>query len=247
MRSAFDVARARRAQIVSLSLTELMLLLVFMAITFSFLSRDENAREVDYCGVLLGECEERLATSRSELADREDEIRALKNQLSSCTGDLAQCGETLRPDSRRPTYGECTGIADCNRAIARLSDEIARLTELLKSSGKAPGLPVCTQIKGFIAQLHLLSDGTIQGLPSSAPSGELPSDVDGALATITSGVALNERDFRHMAATIAQWGLTQTPPCRLLVKAYRVTDDAGMYERLLRLLEEHFYVKRVAS
>lgn len=46
MNSFAEVARVRRQQVVNLSITELMILLVFMSITYSFLAREEDRKEV---------------------------------------------------------------------------------------------------------------------------------------------------------------------------------------------------------
>jgi hypothetical protein len=46
MAKANSQSSSRRAQIVSLSMTELMLLLVFMSIAFSFLAKKEGLLEV---------------------------------------------------------------------------------------------------------------------------------------------------------------------------------------------------------
>jgi hypothetical protein len=41
-----ELGRIRRQQVVNLSMTELLLLVVFMAVAFSFLSKEEDLREV---------------------------------------------------------------------------------------------------------------------------------------------------------------------------------------------------------
>src|SRR5215470_7280640 len=100
MKGPNSTSQFRRAQIVSLSLTEIMLLLVFMAVTFSFLAKEESEKKgPDVRGALNNALAER-DTLRRDVASLEDKLATAAPEAERLTSFLKASAidpATLKP------------------------------------------------------------------------------------------------------------------------------------------------------
>lgn len=222
-----EVVAVRRSQIVSLSLTELMLLLVFMAITFSFLAKEEGQKEIPRIQHDL-----RIAEARVRVLEREKaQLKADLHAERLRTADLERFIRSLGYDPRIvPNSGT---VPSANRAAADHH-----------TGGNAPGLPRCHNTTGFLFTFAFQADGRIRGMPAwdgtaTSTIGNLPG-----IATIASGKSLSLGEFRSAASKLVSWLDTQNEPCRYSVKVFHETTNISVYESQLSAVEKFFYVKR---
>jgi cob(I)alamin adenosyltransferase len=251
MSSSGEAARARRAQIVALSLTELMLLLVFMSIAFTFLSKDEAKRDIpkvqrdlEEAQAALKEKSRQLAIARQRIQDLQEENHRLNEYIKELTGAT----NSISPNAEFPPPGY--GL-DRLRALAREQRSIIsalqrQIGDLQKkvNGGRAPGLPICTVTNGYLINFTLEADGNITGAPGwKSEMAFAVNEISGA-QELASGRSLRLTELSASAAKVKSWGLRQVPPCTVRVSYARKTTDAGIFERQLKILGDYFYVGR---
>jgi hypothetical protein len=249
MSAIVEVARTRRAQIVALSLTELMLLLVFMSLAFTFLAKDEGKieiprvqRELDEKKLELKQLTKELAAVKKSLVAVQQENDRLDEYIKELTGSA----DSISPDSNTfppSTYGieQLRALAREQRSIiVALQQQISALQTKI-NGGKAPGLPICTITNHYLVLFTLEADGTFVGAPGwSQEMAFATRDVPG-LDQLTSRRALNPDEFNAAAAKVKAWGVSQSQPCTVRVSYTRHTTDAGIFERQLNALGNFFY------
>jgi hypothetical protein len=220
MKTTDSPSHVRRAQIVSLSLTELMLLLVFMAIAFSFLARDEGLKEVPRIQKRLDEVTAENVKLKSQNLALTKQLKELQDYMSS----LGLDGVTMRPPTGNkivfpngPTY--------------------------VRDSGRAPGNPQCPLKQKFLLHLFLLSDSRIRGsrlwLEEDAP---LVANLPG-LASLSSGDALPLAVFTSEAKALKAYSLAKKD-CVFAVQVTRQTQDVDSFDTELQAVGQYFNVGR---
>lgn len=243
-----EVARLRRAQIVTLSISEIMLLLVFMAIAFSFLAKNEGREAIP-------RVEQELREAKARIATLEDLVRALRTERDRLKADFKELSEELasrqepdttvtpRSETPRLTPDEVKKrVVSLQALVNELQDENAKLRQMV--GGKAPGLPRCLVTSGFMFRFVLLADGHISGSPSW-DAGALPNPAGlPGVNILSSGMPLGDRELIFAAAQLNHWADSLPQPCRFSVMARRETMDAATFDHQLRVLEGFFYVKR---
>ena len=221
-------AQSRRAQIVGLSLTEIMLLLVFMAVTFSFLAKEENEKKgPDLKGALTNALSERNAL-RHDVAELEDQLATATPEVERLTrflNDSAIDPATLKPKG--------STIVINGQTYVRTNLE-----------GKAPGHPVCALSSTYLLNVALLSGGQVLATKNwgDADSKRVAALPDLDILSANTPVAL--KSFAMAAATLKSYSL-KTNDCVFAVKVKRETNDAGAFDDELRAVEEYFDVVRI--
>jgi hypothetical protein len=221
-----STSRIRRAQIFSLSLTELILLLVFMAITFSSLAKDEGLREVPNLRA-------QLANALKENARLTKETLDLAGRLSTVTQDL----------DLRKEFLERIGIDAVS--LKPQSDTIridATHTYILSSTGgKAPGHPQCALKNRFLLNLSLLSGDQIQSqLAWDREADASVTNLPG-IPVLAAGQILSLSEFETAAKALTAESL-KSSNCVFAVKVTRETKDADAFDAELILVERYFDV-----
>jgi hypothetical protein len=228
MKGPNSAPQNRRAQIVSLSLTEIMLLLVFMAVTFSFLAKEESEKKgPDLKGA--------LSTALAERNTLEHDVAELEGRLAAATPEVKRLTRFLNdsaidPNTLRPKGS--TIVID-GQTFVRTNLE-----------GKAPGHPICALSSTYLLNVSLLSAGQVLVTKNwsdadAARVAKLPG-----LDTLISNTPLTLKAFTAAAASLKDYSI-KTNACVFAVKVKRVTNDAGVFDDELRAVEEYFDVVRM--
>lgn len=223
-----SASRVRRAQVVSLSLTELMLLLVFMAIAFSFLAKEESQREVP------------KLQARLDAALREtDRLEREKAELTQKLADAVQDDERLRQFLERVQIDSET-LRPRGDSITIDSSHVYTLATTV---ARAPGHPQCSLTGRYLVRLQLLSGGQIRGTRLwDRKDASLVANLPG-LAALSSGQSLSLADFGAAAKAVHEASL-KSNNCVFAVETIRRTKDADLFDAELRAVERYFNVAR---
>ncbi|MEI9993754.1 MAG: hypothetical protein WDM91_04090 [Rhizomicrobium sp.] len=227
-----------------------MLLLVFMAITYSFLAKEEGLKDIPLVQKQLREAQSRIAELEGENSTLKAQLQASRERIAELERFIRGMGinpKTFQPDSGVISSGRISSIAEgqqrldnANRIIASLQQENGLLRKTL--GGKAPGLPRCLATSGYLIDFTLLADGRIRGAPAWEAGAEV-SALPG-VATLASGQPLSLDAFRAAAAQLNAWADVQAEPCRFSIRETHETQNLGTFEGQLTVLERFFYVKR---
>jgi hypothetical protein len=213
-------------QIVSLSLTELMLLLAFMAIAFSFLAREEALREVP-----------RMQAQLDDALQAADRLRHENAELSTKLGDAVQDDQRLTQFLQRVQIDSATLMPE-GEAIRF---DAAHVYELSAGSMKAPGHPQCPLAGRYLLKLYLLANSQIKGAPLwDAKDAAGVSGLPG-LAALGSGQPLSLKNFGGAAKSVHDASLKNSG-CVFAVQVIRQTRDADAFDAELLAVERYFDV-----
>lgn len=250
-----EIGRLRRQQIVNLSMTELMILLVFMAVTFSFLAREEDLVEIPAAQVRIAELEASLQQAKHDIA-------VLQKKLQEADAEnerLRRALDRLRPVTPTPNPGQPAMVSvpeptwrqlqaeneSLKRIVAQQQKDIADLRRQIKDQGnKAPGLPRCIVTSGFLLTITLQPDGYFRGSKAWDTGAEQQALALPGIERLSSGASLSTAEFRTAATELRKSGEAQEIPCRFTVLVKRETVNVDQYERQLNLLDEMFYYRR---
>lgn len=219
MKVAHSPARVRRAQIVSLSLTELMLLLVFMAIAFSFLAKKEGLDAVDRKDLEIQRLTRENKSMKADLVKTKAELAKLERFLSRIGID----GRTLRP----------TG------GVITIDDQVFVLKD-----GHAPGAPLCKLTSKYLLSVALLDGSVVEIVEGPALKSDPALTKFGSLAAFNVGARMTLPDFRNAAENLQHAVASSGQDCRFAVRTVRRTKDADVFDEELRAVERYFYVAR---
>lgn len=218
----------RRAQIVSLSLTEIMLLLVFMAVTFSFLAKEESEKKgPDLKGALSNALAERN-TLRHDVAALEDRLATATPEVERLTRFLRESAidpATLKPKS--------STIVINGQSYVRTNVE-----------GKAPGHPICALASTYLLNVSLLSGGQVQASKNWSDADSPHVAGLPGLAVLSSNAPIALTTFAAAAGLLKDYSV-KTKDCVYAVKVKRATNDAGAFDDELRAVEQYFDVVRM--
>ncbi len=238
MRAAGELGRIRRAQIVSLSMTEIMLLLVFMAVTFAFLSRQENQVELTAAQKQLEEARIEIRRLHSDL----DAVRAELRKLQAERDDLDRLVRRLLPEAElaKATPAEILKWFDAHPDAA----ERAQRGVAAAMKGGV-GLPRCDVKATHVLAMVLLGDGSMFGQKAWAAEDEALLNGVPGLSALSSGKSLDPRSASAASDELANWGRSQKTPCRFVVRVDdRQSPDKETYKAQIKLLEQRFYVSK---
>jgi hypothetical protein len=205
-------------------MTELMILLVFMAIAFSFLAKKEGLKEIPRLRYRLEELMHQNAKLENELTTTRRENLKLKAHVSKLEQFLSEIGidgKTLEPISNTIRFG--------GKTYKRLS-------------GHAPGRPGCALPSHFLLEFRLLSNDVIAGTSLQNEDDGTKSSAMAGLNTLASGRPLSLGQFRDAAYKLAHSSGADHGACVFAVKAFRVTNNAKTFDAELSLIQQYFYV-----
>ncbi|HEX6980230.1 MAG TPA: hypothetical protein VF342_13110 [Alphaproteobacteria bacterium] len=237
----------------------MMLLLVFMAVTYTFLARSEDLREVPQIQKELEEAkayskrlEERIASLEQQLAQAIAERDRAKAQAEEFRRTLERLLPAAQPPRPNPepmvviTEARLNEMQAKTASLEKIAKELQAENAALRQrlGGKAPGLPRCIVTSRYLLEIILLPDGTFSGTPAwDASAAPIASTLPG-IERLASGRPLSAREFRDAAGELNGWADAQEQPCRFAVLARRETTDINLFESQLSTIEAFFYVKR---
>lgn len=205
-------------------MTELMILLVFMAIAFSFLAKKEGLKEIPRLRYRLEELMHRNAQLKSELATTQQKNIKLKAHVSKLEQFLSEIGidgKTLEPISNTIRFG--------GKTYKRLS-------------GHAPGRPGCALPSHFLLKFQLLSNDVITGTSLQNQDDGAKWSTMAGFNALASGRPLSLEQFRDAAYKLSHSSGADHGACVFAVKAFRVTNNAETFDAELSLIQQYFYV-----
>ena len=229
-------------------LIELLALLVFMAMAFAFVSRDESE---------AAPLKDRIERLEKEVRERDGVIRALRSQsreLERANRDLTATIARLMGDPNlalraRPGFitlpkARLDELVDDNRNKAAFVEarqkEIHDLKARLGGRG-GTNLARCEAAPGFLVAIDLLGDGGFRAQrqwPDFSTSAV--SKVPGALQ-LASGRALSRAEFKQLAGGLKQWGEAQPTPCRFHARYSLRHSNIPLFQRQTGEVNQYFY------
>jgi hypothetical protein len=247
MKGADAVIRVRRERVHTTMLVEVLALLVFLAMGFAFVSRDEMA--LNPMIQRLEEMERRLqeqAKSLQEAVQRARELQLQNEQLQEALRRFAgQRNGTLPANDQlvipRQQFAELTAdLANKNAIIETVQQSNAQLRERLTGRGGSD-LPNCPVTPGFLLTISLNGNGSFSVSPAwNSDAATAVARVDGA-AALGSSSSLSSAQFRGLAERVKSWGRAQNPPCAFRVRVRTQHRSLELFQRQHRLVAQYFY------
>jgi hypothetical protein len=233
-------------------MTELLLLLVFMAVAFAFLSKEEDLREIPLIKKELEEIKQENQTLRAKNAA----LIAERDELRERVAYLDQRLKELLPEGLPPAANnepmaqipesQLRSLRAQNRNLDKIARELQGENASLRRQvdGKGAGWPRCIITNGFLLTLALYGDGSISGAAAwdeavTSIASKLPG-----IFSLSSGTPLSKSQFINAGNELIGWANSQDPPCRFSVKLTRLHSNINLYESQLNEVEMFFYARR---
>jgi len=246
-----EAVRSRKERVHTTMLIELLVTLVFLAMAFAFVQKDEQSASV-------------LQTRIDELTRQLAQVRLENSHLRAENSDLSRINQELRyslarwmerprqsiPASEQPIVLPKSEYIDLKNRLTNaeaMAREAQRENGMLRGQlGKKGGtdLPNCTVTAGFLLSIEFLPDGTLRSSPTWQPGAEQAVRSVPGIAQIATGQGLGQREFSVSAAKAAVWGRSQVQACGFRVQVVERHADLDLYKQQLRTVERYFYVRR---
>lgn len=248
--SAETLLRVRKERLHSTMLVEILALLVFLAMGFALVSRDELAAQP------LADKADRLERL---LAERDQQIRELEVRvrgLELANQQLAQslrrfAGQskgTLRANDRVVVLPQdqfqslTTDLANKSSMIDERQRENARLRGQLAAAGKGgTDLPNCTVTPGFLVSVDLEGNGTFLVRPMWAGTAENAVRQVSGVTQLASSRSLGKAEFQRLAQRVQDWGRSRSVPCGFRARVKPKHGNLDSYLQQHRVVARYFY------
>jgi hypothetical protein len=245
--------RVRKERIHTTMLIELLALLVFLAMAFAFVMKEEGDRLNPWKAKYDQAIAERDAALR-QVRELRREVRTLKLKteqleafvrqlLAAHEGPLA-ANDRLAPISRAQYERLMAQNANSDALLEQLQRENAELRARIAAKGGGASLPACLVTPGYLLHVDMLGDGRFVVRPAwSSDAAAKVAEVPGVAALV--GGPMSREAFLSRTQAVSRWGRAQAVPCVFRVTARSAYDhDIELYKRQLSTVEQHFYVAR---
>ncbi|PWC82498.1 hypothetical protein TSH100_23650 [Azospirillum sp. TSH100] len=243
--------QGRRNDIINLTMTEVMILMVFAAMAFSFLAREEGMREADRLRAQVSVLEaerDRLAAENLTLTEK---IHDLEKSLADLERLVAQLPPQDNRDHAKLVILPASQLDQLNSELARKQQSVVEqkrlieeLSKKLAKEGKGTGLPRCPTPAGFLVEATLLADGGYSFQKAWEPKDDEAVLALPGITGLLSGGRIASDEVRLHAQALFDWGNAQEVPCRFHVSTKVQRMDLDMFLRMLNTLETYFYVRK---
>jgi hypothetical protein len=242
--------RIRKERIHTTMLIEVLALLVFMAMAFAFVVKEEE--RANPWREKAEKLERELAAARVENAELHRRIASLEAQNQALEDSLRRL--VGKRDGTVPANDQVfIAKAVLDKLTDRLANAEAMVGELQRDNAglrqklagpKAGGIdrPVCTVTAGYLVSMDLLGDGGYR-VRGAWNRGANVSQIPG-LGGLDAGQVMTPAQFRTFAARIAEWGRSQPQPCVFRANALASHGNLRLYLRQLGVAEQYFYVHK---
>lgn len=243
--AADALVRVRKERVHTTMLIELLALLVFLAMGFAFLSREE--RDVSRLALRNEKLKAELGARDARIAALERERRQLRTQIALLSESLRRFQTehtgTLRANDsvvlERRQFEQFTAAMSNQAAILRESQtENARLRQQLGRGGN--DLPSCPVTPGYLVAIDLVADGYLVR-PSWQPDAAFAASRVSGIGALASSRRLSRGEFQRLAGQVRDWGRTQQPPCAFRATVRRQHRNFELYDQQRRLVAQYFY------
>jgi len=261
--SFHEVKRLRRSGLITLTLTDLLIVVVFVLLLFTFRSTEEGRVEISGIQALLRQVTEERDRLKTELAQARQENELLKKQ----NRDLQEFVQRLLREKQEDTLPADPGetidkLAAENRAlkdmIDQLNKEIERLKRLLETQqaerektkqeteGKegGTGFPRCPVTDGFLLEIRLLESGNLRITPRWDEAANSDARSVPGVSELADAGEVSLETFHGLASRIFQWSDSREPPCRFHVDTRTETKNLETYRRQMGAVDRYFYPTR---
>ncbi|MCE3288751.1 MAG: hypothetical protein K0R83_763 [Caulobacter sp.] len=244
-------ARTRKDRIHGAMLIEVLVLLVFLAMTFAFLGKP------------------RVDPKDKQIADLKLEVSRLKRQVSELSVwalELEKANQSLAAELRRykadpnsiPSASDRFAtleklelrklVADRANKSAIIDEQqktIASQNARLRAAGKGGAdLPPCSVTPGYLISVDLLAGGRFKARAAwTSDAAGAVSAVPGVQALVDAG-PMSRDAFLERARPIYDWGRAQSVPCGFRAEVRETHGDLTLYKSQVSTVERFFYVRR---
>lgn len=249
--------QTRRTDIINMTVTEVMLLMVFVSLVFSFLAREEELKPVASYIQENAELKKTVEAMKTEIAD-------LKRQVAQLQAEIRNKDETINRLLSRDSASisvEVIPTVDMQKLRADLAaakDRIDQLERLLKSQqsdlaardqriaglGGGTGYPRCPITSNFLIDITPLADGGFAVAPAwDITAAKSAFEVDG-VRTLVEGGRVSTTQFQQYAGEILAWSRKQAPECRFYARSRTVeTTNVQTLLEQQKIIQRYFYWK----
>jgi hypothetical protein len=245
--------QTRRSDIINLTVTEIMLLMVFVILVFSFLAREEELKPVASYIQENAQLRQALEAMKLEVVD-------LKRQVAELQADNKRKDETINRLLGRDSASisvEVVPTVDMQKLRADLAvaqDRIKQLELLLAaqqndlagrdakiaSLGGGTGYPRCLVTSAYLVEITPLADGGFRVIPAWDTGAERSAlEVQGVRA-LTETSHITAAQFQQFSGEVFAWSRMQKPECRFHART-RVVETSDVPT----LLEQQKAIQRV--
>ena len=182
-------ARVRKERVHTTMLIELLVTLVFLAMAFAFVQKDEFSASTLQAQVhsLQSQLDQAQAELRKLRAENHDLVR-INQELRDSLARWMERPRTSLPASEQPIVMPRYEFTDLQNKLANTlamlkesQKENAELRRRLSGPGKGgTDLPNCTVSAGFLLSIELLENGSFRVAPSWAPGADVAARSVGA-------------------------------------------------------------------
>lgn len=253
--AADSASRIRKERLHNTMLVEVLALLVFMAMAFAFVMKEEGDRTNPWMEKAV-KLEQQVRVLERANRELKIQVGALKRQIAQLEDSIRQLVAehqgTLPPEGYvtlpRASVGASARKAQNVEALleeaqadsARLRAELAAL----KGGKGGVGLPNCAVSAGFLLTIDVFGDGAFRAHPAwNAGAIDLVGTVPGAIQ-LSGGAALSRAQFGSLASQMSAWGRRQAPPCAFRVTVKEHHGNLTLYKKQVAAIEQYFYVRR---
>jgi len=224
--SLLEIQRSRRTEVLNVTVTELIFILLFVLFVYS----EEGDREVH-------RLEEKLFTTLKENKKLKVINRELTNEARELSSLLSQREReiTMLLDNIFPHFNL--------GGIALSSEEIDRyLNIFIDANNKGTGKRNCLPKNRFLFSVVMHDDGFLVKPIGGVVLKNIRSELPGDIQTLLEMQDVNTADAKKMFAHIFKWSAEQG--CRFIVKLHDKTSIKSAFVAQTDLIENYFYRKK---
>jgi len=256
-------SRQRRNALVNLTLTDLLIVVLFVLLFFTFRSSDEDKTEISVKTVQLKQLQrerdqlhEQLQASQLQVAKLLKEVKDLNELVRRL---LADTKDSLPPNPitvikglqgdndvlRKEIDDLKIQVKNRDALLRALQAELAKKIETLAgTSAGGTGLPNCLVTSGFFLEIRLLPNGSLVVNPAWVTTADKEARAIDGVSDLISAGQMSLYTFQRITKHIKIWSEKQDTPCRFRVKTIRETKDLDLYLQQMRAIDQTFYPTR---
>lgn len=249
--AADDAVRVRKERVHTTMLVEVLVLLIFMAMAFAFVTKDES--KTSRLQAEIDQLRADLKKADSELRDLNAANAALLEANAALKASLARWMNIPRqslPANDQPVIlpqttfkNQIDQIQNLKAITAELiADNAGLRRQLARAKGGGLDLPKCAVTPGFLISVTLLGDGEFVTKPLWIPVAASTAKAVPGLAALASSTARSQSDFGRLAAQVKSWGTSQLTPCAFTAIVTENHSNLGLYKRQISFVGRYFYV-----
>ncbi|MEN8237413.1 MAG: hypothetical protein ABFQ95_07745 [Pseudomonadota bacterium] len=226
---------SEKSDVFSLSVAEILLMMLFVAMAFSFYSDLEAQIGVTVAEKKAEELEELFNKEKMENKQRKKRIKDLKTEIIQLNDFVNHLLGKRSDVHLQSSEYSCWKLVDVQQK---------KLSSLMRGCGT--GYPRCTVTSGNLFAIHIRSDGMLNVTQRWDEGGDLAVDkVPGAKALVGKGT-VTMMEFRRYAEQIFQWSESQKVRCRFHVDASSKAPSlsADFVAERMHVIDTYFYPKR---